>query len=86
MAETRLYLYEFAAGGFELLDSVAGYYVSKITQVPMAIYRLDDLFHELFERNVEVRIVDNLWDICEAVKQSSLNWSMCRMGMAKPKR
>ena len=49
------------------------------------IYRIDDLFMELFNRNAELRIVDNLWSIADEIKQTTLNWSMCRMRNAQPR-
>ena len=70
---------------FELQDSVAGYYVSKCTQVPVARQEVDDLFGALFQRHVELRVVENLWDIADRVRSSSLNWSLCRMGYAQPR-
>lgn len=85
MQNTTLYLYEFETSEFEMQDEIAGYYVSKSPQVPKARFVLTNLFSELFSRNVELRIVDNLWDICDEIKSSSLNWSMCRMGFAKPR-
>lgn len=84
MKNTTLYLYEFDPEHFELQDEVAGYYVSKIPQRPKSKLIVNDLFHELFSRNVELRIVDNLWDICNKIKGSSFHWSMCRMGFASP--
>lgn len=68
MANTTLYLYEFDTREFKLQDDIAGYYVAKITQYPKEKYILTNLFAELFRRNVEVRIVDNLWDIADAVR------------------
>jgi hypothetical protein len=85
MKGTTLYLYEFDPREFELQDDIAGYYVAKTAQYPKEKYILTDLFDELFKRNVEVRIVDNLWDIADAVKASTLNWSLCRMGNAQPR-
>ena len=85
MADTVLYLYEFDPAGFELQDSVAGYYVATATQHPIARHRIDGLFGELIKRGVELRVTDNLWDIAEAVKKSTLNWSLCRMRNAKPR-
>ncbi|MEG2290374.1 MAG: hypothetical protein RR891_07020 [Clostridium sp.] len=82
---TSLYLYEFNSDDFELQDEVAGYYVAKTPQIPKSKYVLKDLFSELFSRNIEVRIVDNLWDIGEEIKKTSLNWSICRMRYAKPR-
>lgn len=83
MKNTTLYLYEFDIDDFVLQDDVAGYYVAKTTQIPKAKYQLNDLFGELIKRNVEIRVVDNLWDIAEEVKTSTLNWSLCRMTYAK---
>lgn len=82
---TILYLYEFDPAEFVLQDDIAGYYVARTTQIPVAKYRLDDLFGELIKRNVEIRVTDRLWDIADAVKKSTLNWSLCRMAFAKPK-
>lgn len=85
MKNTTLYLYEFDITDFELQDDIAGYYVSKMPQVPIEKYQVADLFSELLNRNVEIRIVDNLWIIADKVKESSLNWSLCRMNNAKPR-
>ncbi len=83
MRSTTLYLYEFDTADFRLTDKTAGYYVSEKTQIPVNKYRIDDIFSELINRNVEIRITDNLWHIAESVKASSLNWSLCRMRNAK---
>ena len=83
--ETTLYIYEFSTDDFELLDPVAGYYVAKETQYPKDKFRVYDLLGELLKWNVEVRFVDNLWQIADAVKISSLNWSLCRMANALPR-
>ena len=82
MRQTTLYVYEFSPKEFELQDSIAGYYVAKTTQIPTAVHVYTDLFGELFRRNVELRVTDNLWDIADAVKESTLNWSLCRMANA----
>lgn len=86
MRNTTLYIYEFDCSEFELQDDVAGYYVSKTTQTPIAKFVVNDLFEELFKRNIEVRITDNLWSIADSIKESSLNWSLCRMGYALPRK
>lgn len=85
MKETTLYLYEFDTSDFVLQDDVAGYYVSKSTQKPIAKYKCNALFSELIKRNIEVRIVDNLWSIADEIKLSTLDWSLCRMGYAQPR-
>ena len=73
MKNTTLYLYEFDPTDFVLQDSVAGYYTAVTPQYPIKKHMLTDLFGELLKRNVEVRIIDNLWDIADAVKASTLN-------------
>ena len=85
MQKTTLYLYEFYTEDFVLQDNTAGYYVAKTTQHPKGRYILSDLFSELIKRNVEIRITDNLWDIADAIKNTTLNWSLCRMKNAKPR-
>lgn len=85
MRSTTLYLYEFDTTDFELQDSIAGYYVSALSQTPIAKYVVTDLFSELIKRNVEIKITDNLWHIADEVKKSTLNWSLCRMGYAQPR-
>lgn len=86
MKNTKLYLYEFDEDEFELQDEIAGYYVSKTPQIPILVHELDDLYNELFKRNIELRIVDNLWDICDEIKKTSFDWSMCRMGFSKERK
>lgn len=83
MQNTTLYLYEFNTSNFHLQDEIAGYYVSENTEVPINKFIITDLFEELFKRNVELRVINNLCELSDRVKKSSLNWSMCRMGNAK---
>jgi len=85
MKDTTLYLYEFDPKDFELQDEIAGYYISKVPQVPIAKHIITDVFSELMLRNVEIRIVDTLWEIAERIKGSTLHWSLCRMKNAIPK-
>lgn len=77
--DTTLYVYEFSSNDFKLQDEIAGYYVATTTQIPIRIHCINDLFFELSKRNIEIRILDHLFDIAESVKHSSLNWSLCRM-------
>ncbi len=79
MRTTSLYLYEFDLNDFQLQDSIAGYYIAKTPQKPISVFKITNLFAELFDRNVELRIVDNLCKISDEIKQTTLNWSLCRM-------
>jgi len=92
MAKAVLYIYEFDTSNFyrqnsnfKLQDDIAGYYVSEKTEIPISVTRYDDLFGELFKRDVEVRILSSLWELGDAVQQSTLNWSLCRMAYAQPR-
>ncbi|WP_240793436.1 DUF6886 family protein [Psychrobacillus vulpis] len=85
MKNTTLYLYEFDSTEFSLLDENAGYFTSAKKQIPINKIETTDLFQEQFRRNVELRLVDNLWDIFNEIQNTTLNWSMCRMGFAQPK-
>jgi hypothetical protein len=84
MLDTTLYIYEFEIGNF-YFDERAGFYVSDKTEIPISVTKHENLYEELFKKNVEVRIIDNLWSLGEAVQKSSLRWSLCRMHNAKPK-
>lgn len=85
MKSTVLYVYEFNPKDFILQDEIAGYYISTVSQTPIAKFQFSDLISELLKRNIEIRFVDNLWDIAEDIKKSTLNWSLCRMNFAEPK-
>ena len=85
MKDTTLYLYEFDISNFELQDEIAGYYVSKVPQIPKAKHQISNLFSELLTRNIVVRIVDDLWDIVDKIQSSTLNWSLIKMKNAKAK-
>lgn len=84
MKNTTLYLYEFNPSKFYLQDKTAGYYVSEEIETPINHIIIDDIFAELFKRNVELRVVDNLWHLSSEIQKTSLNWSMCRMKNATP--
>lgn len=85
MQNTPLYLYEFDPTDFVLQDSIAGYYVSQTVQTPIARHVITDPLQALADRNIELRMVDSLWDIADRIRSSTLNWSLCRMKNASPK-
>lgn len=82
MLETSLYVYEFDTANFY---QGGGFYVSEETEIPISVTKYENLYEELFRRNIEVRILNNLWQLGEAVQKSSLQWSLCRMANALPK-
>lgn len=84
MASTTLYVYEFDAANF-YFDDCAGFYVSDQTEKPISTIRYNDLFEELFIRNVEIRIINNLWQLADEIKKSTLKYSICDMANAQPR-
>jgi len=69
---TRLYGYHMPPETFECLDACAGYYVSREPVVPSRVEIFDDPPAELVKRGVELRVVQNLWPLRDAVVASSL--------------
>jgi hypothetical protein len=74
-----LYCYEFAPGGFSMLDECAGYCISYEPVKPVAVTVITDIVAELLKRKVELRFTPSLIEIAGAVGKSSLNYSMIRM-------
>ena len=85
LQETTLYLYEFSAESFELLDDTAGCYISNTSHIPQSVTVIEDCLSELARRKVDLQFVENLWEIADAVAQSSLNYSIIRMRNALPR-
>ena len=80
-----LYVYEFDPKNF-YFDKVAGFYVSQQSETPINMVTYTDLYAELFARGAEVRLVDNLWPLCDAVLASSIiTRSFCKGANAKPR-
>jgi hypothetical protein len=84
MIETTLYVYEFNISNF-YFDNQAGFYVSDQTEIPINVVKYENIYNELFQRNIEIKILNNLWLLGEAVQKSTLTWSLCRMVNAIPK-
>ncbi len=84
MANTSLYVYEFDVSNF-YFDDRAGFYVSDRTEKFISKVQYNDLFDELFKRNVEIRMIRNLWDLADDIKNSTLKYSICDMANALPR-
>jgi hypothetical protein len=83
--QCRLYCYHLPAETFECIDECAGYFVSQVPVVPEQIEVMDDALSELQRRQVEIRILPNLWLLRDAVVASSLQFSIIRMRNALPR-
>lgn len=76
---TMLYCYEFPVGTFVLLDESAGYHISYESVVPLSVHPIHNVFEEFHIRNVEVRMMENLWNLAQDVSKSTLEYSLIRM-------
>ncbi|MDB5148622.1 MAG: hypothetical protein JWQ57_2642 [Mucilaginibacter sp.] len=81
--ETTLYCYEFSPDNFMLIDECAGYYVSYKPTVPVAVTVIDDIMTALLSRDIELRFMPSLTDVADAVRNSSLQFSLIRMRNAR---
>jgi hypothetical protein len=85
LRSSRVYCYHLSPDTFECTDECAGYFVSRAPVVPTRVEVFDDLLSELLRRDVELRIVSNLWPLRDAVVTSTLQFSMIRMRNALPR-
>jgi len=80
-----LHVYELEPKNF-YFDEAAGFYVSQQSETPIDVVTYTNLYDELFKRKAEVRLLDNLWKLRDAVFTSSMTlWSFCKMANAKPR-
>jgi hypothetical protein len=77
--QTKLYCYEFPLDDFLLLDECADYYVSYKEVLPLSVHLIPNVFEQLFLRNIELRVLPNLWTLADEVASSSLSFSLIRM-------
>ena len=80
----RLYLYTLPAATFALVDDIAGHHVSHHAVIPTDMCAIDQPLLELAQRNVELRVMPSLWELREAVIDSSMHFSITRMRNAAP--
>ena len=74
-----LYIYRLPAPTFELFDASAGYWLSRQEVKPQGMTVLRSALLEIPRRGAEVRILERLWPLHEAVASSTLEFSMIRM-------
>lgn len=75
----KLHRYAMPNDGFVLQDDSAGYWVSYGAIEPMGVEVLDDLPGAIAAEGVTLKVLPSLWELHDAVKESSLVFSMIRM-------
>jgi len=79
LRHTRLYQYELPPATFEPIDEGAGYFISRAPVIPLDIITIDDLLGELLACDIELRVMPSLWQLCDLVVASTLQFSCIRM-------
>jgi hypothetical protein len=82
---TTLYLYEMPSNTFSLFDAIAGYYISNSVVIPLQQQIINQPIEKLLSQNVELRLLPSLWQLHDAVANSTLDFSMIRMKNAQPR-
>lgn len=85
LAGGKLHRYAMPNDGFVLKDEGAGYWVSYGAIEPLGVELLDDLPGAIAAEGVTLKVLPSLWALHDAVKESSLTFSMIRMRNAQPR-
>jgi hypothetical protein len=75
----KLHRYVMPRDRFVLADESAGYWVSHGPVTPLDVDALDDLPAAIAGEGAALRVLPSLWDLHDAVRTSSLVYSMIRM-------
>ena len=75
----QLFRYVMPRDGFVLADESAGYWVSRGPVTPLGMDVLGDLPSAIANEGATLRVLPSLWDLHDAVRSSSLVYSMIRM-------
>jgi hypothetical protein len=75
----KLYCYHIPESGFTCVDACAGYFQSTAAVSPSGVEVIDDCLSALVARGVEIRVLQSLWALHDAVVGSSLSYSIIRM-------
>lgn len=81
----RLFVYELDPAPFEPRLADAGYWVARTGVVPIAVRPVGDLIAQHAEAGIELRVVQNLWPIFDAIMASGLEFSIIRKANAQPR-
>jgi hypothetical protein len=82
----QLYKYHLPSDTFSCIDDGAGYHVSREPVEPMQAEVIADPLAAVIGLGVEVRFLENLWALRDAVIASTVQFSIIRMRNAKPRR
>lgn len=81
----ELQIYEMPPEPFQIALPEAGFWVAREAVEPLVIRAQGDLLTALGEAGAEVRILKDFWPLCDAVAESSLEFSILRKRNARPR-
>ena len=81
----RLYVYTFDSSPFRLKLANAGYWVAQRDVTPMSVLPVGDLLAQHAKAAIELRVVQNLWPLIDAMVASGLEFSIIRKTNAQPR-
>jgi hypothetical protein len=81
----QLYAYVFDRSPFQLKHAEAGYWVARSDVAPTSVTPVGDLLARHAEAGIELRIVDTLWPLIDAIVASGLEFSIIRKANARPR-
>lgn len=84
---SRVIAREHAAGSARSRFSKpeAGYWVAQCEVAPISVVPVGDLLARHVAAGIELRIVQNLWPLADAIVSSGLEFSIIRMVNAQPR-
>jgi hypothetical protein len=84
MRACQLFVYRFTVEGFEPWPDADGYWVADTERSAVDVAPVGDLFERHRERGIELRVLDDLRPLREAVLESGYRFSMTRMRNINP--
>jgi hypothetical protein len=84
MRRCQLFVYRFTADGFRAWSDADGYWVADEERTALDVAPVGDLFERHRERGIELRILDDLRPLRDAVIESGYRFSMTRMRNISP--
>ncbi len=81
----QLYVYELPRSDFQLADRSAGYWIARVSVIPITVTEVVDCLAEIEKRGAELRVCHALWPLHDVVVSSTLDFSIIRMRNALPR-
>lgn len=85
LRSARLFVYELPAAPFQMVDRIAGYFISRESVVPAAMREVENSAEEIVRRGYKLKLLPELWSMRDQAVNSTIEYSIIRMRNAKPR-